>query len=87
MAKQEIKPGQRIRVFQEIDRREGNWVHDLVGTVLSVRPEKTGSWHAHGKDDKLWLNRIRLRKEDGEIATVVVDQHTRLEVLADAGSS
>jgi hypothetical protein len=86
MATREIKPGQRIRVFQEIDRREGNWVRDLVGTVLSVRPEKTGSWHAHGKNDKLWLNRIRLRKEDGEITTVVIDQHTRLEVLADTPS-
>ncbi len=87
MATQDIKPGQRIRVFQEIDRREGNWVHDLVGTVLAVRPEKTGSWHAHGKNDKLWLNRIRLRKEDGEITTIVVDQHTRLDVLADTPSS
>lgn len=87
MVNQEVKPGQCVRVFQEIDRREGNWTHEVVGTVLSVRAEKTGSWHAHGKDDKLWLNRIRLRKEDGEITTVVVDQHTRLEVLSDGLAS
>jgi uncharacterized protein YwbE len=87
MAGQEIKPGQRIRVLQEIDRREGNWTHGLVGMVLSVRAEKTGSWHAHGKSGKLWLSRIRLQKEGGEITTIVVDQHTRLEVLSDAPSS
>jgi hypothetical protein len=83
---QEIQPGQRIRVFQEIDRREDNWVHDLVGTVLSVSPEKTGSWYAHGKDKKLWLNRVRLRKEDGELTTVVIDRHTRLEILSEEPS-
>ena len=70
-------------MWQEIDRRDGNWTHEVVGTVIAAQAEKTGSWHAHGKDAKLWLNRIRLRKEDGEITTVVVDQHTRLEVLAD----
>ena len=87
MLKQQLKPGQRIRLFQEIDRREGNWTHEVVGTVLSVQSEPTGSWHAGGKNDKLWLNRIRLRKEDGEITSVVVDQHTRVEVLCDESSS
>ena len=83
MSKQEIKPGQRIRVYQEVERREGSWTHETVGTVLSVKFEQTGSWHARGKNDKLWLTRIRLRKADGEITTIVSDQHTRLEVLAD----
>jgi hypothetical protein len=86
MIRQQIEPGQRIRVTREIDRREGNWAHEVVGTVLAAQAEKTGSWHAHGKDAKLWLQRIRLQIEDGEITTIVVDQHTRLEVLADAPS-
>jgi hypothetical protein len=81
MAKQEIRPGQRIRVFQEIERREGNWTHETVGTVLAIDAEETGSWHARGKTDKLWLTRIRLRKDSGEITTIVSDQRTRLEVL------
>jgi hypothetical protein len=84
MTKHEIRPGQRIRVSQEIERREGDWQHETVGTVLAVTAEPTGSWHAQGKHDKLWLTRVRLRKEDGEITTVVCDQYTRLEVLGDA---
>ena len=83
MTKQEIRPGQRIRVFQEIERREGSWAHETVGTVLAVDAEQTGSWHARGKNDKLWLTRIRLRKDNGEITTIVSDQCTRLEVLGD----
>jgi len=78
-----LRPGQRIRVYQEIERREGNWVTFVEGRLLSVRPEKTGSWYAHGKDDKLWLNRIRLQKDDGEISTLAVDQYTRVEILED----
>ena len=86
MSTQEIKAGQRVRIYQEIDRREGNWQHEVMGTVVSAEAEKTGSWHAAGKDDKLWLNRIRLRKDDGELTTVVVDQHSRVEVLGEAAS-
>lgn len=86
MTKQEIKPGQRIRVYQEVERREGSWTHETVGTVLSVKSEQTGSWHVRGKNGKLWLTRIRLRKVDGEITTIVSDQHTRLEVLGDTPS-
>ncbi len=81
----DLKPGQRIRVIQAIDRREGSWDHAVVGTVLSVQPQKTGSWFAHGADDKLWLYRVRLQKSDGEISTLTVDQHTRIEPV-DSGA-
>ena len=77
----DIQPGQRVRIYQEIDRREGNWSNAVEGTVVRAEPEKTGSWYAHGADDKLWLYRIRLQKDDGELTTVVVDQHTRCEML------
>jgi hypothetical protein len=79
-----LKPGQRIRVYETVDRREGNWEMSVEGHLLAIRAEKTGSWFAHGKDTRLWLNRIRLQKDDGEISTLTVDQHTRVEVLEDA---
>lgn len=82
-----LKPGQKVRIHQEIDRREGAWSNDVIGTVIDVTPQKTGSWFAHGKDRKLWLNRVKLRKADGEITTLIVDQFTRYEVLADAAAT
>ena len=84
MGNKDLKPGQRVRIIQEIDRREGNWQCKLVGKVVWARSEPTGSWFAHGKNGKLWLGRLRVEKEDGELTTIVVDQHTRLEVLDDA---
>lgn len=81
----DLGPGQRIAVRQMIDRREGAWSSETVGEVVSVQQEKTGSWFAHGKDDKLWLMRIRLRKDDGELTSLAVDQFTDVRVLSDMG--
>ena len=80
----QLQPGQQVRITQEIDRREGSWTNVVTGTVVSVTPEQTGSWYAHGKDHKLWLHRVRLQREDGELTTIVVDQHTSIEPLAPA---
>ncbi len=77
----ECKPGQRVRISQEIDRREGNWRTEVVGVVQFVRPEKTGSWFAHSKDGRLWLLRVQLQKDDGELTTLSVDSLTTVEVL------
>ncbi len=81
MKAEDLKPGQPVRVWQTIDRRESDWITPVVGTVQSVYREKTGSWHAHGKDGRLWLLRLRLVKPDGETTTLVVDHLTRIELL------
>jgi len=41
----------------------------------------TGSWFARGKDDRLWLKRLRLRKADGETTVLVVDDGTSIAKL------
>lgn len=77
----DIKPGMKIRITQVIDRREGDWQLQVVGEVIETFAQKTGSWNAHGKDDKLWLNRIKIRKENGELSLMSVDPATRYEIL------
>jgi hypothetical protein len=84
MTIRDVKPGQRVRLIQEIDRREGAWRAETVGVVDSVHLEKTGSWFAHAKDDQLWLCRVRLRKDDGELTTVTLDPYLEIELLSDA---
>ena len=76
-----IRPGQRVRVHKRIERREGDWELTVEGVVERYGPDWTGSWFAHGKNDKLWLNRILLRKDDGELSDLVVDRFTRVELL------
>jgi len=78
------RPGQQIRIVQTVHRREGDWQQDVSGTVVSVRAEKTGSWYAHARNGQYWLYRIRLRKADGELTTLTIDQRTRIEPLGSA---
>lgn len=77
----QLAPGDRVRVQQAIVGRDQEWTTRVEGVVETCRPEVTGSWYAHGKNDKLWLLRLRLRKADGELTTLVIDHNSRVERL------
>ena len=51
------------------------------GTIEKFEQQKTGSWYAHSKDKKLWLDRLVLKKDDGEIVYVNLDQYSHVDVL------
>ena len=53
----------------------------VEGVVVEAKSRPTGSWFAHGEADRLWLDRIVLRKDDGEVSTLNLDEHSRVEVL------
>ena len=76
-----LKPGQAIRVVQTILGRDKTWKSTVEGVVISCKAEPTGSWYAHGKCDRLWLLRVRLRKLDGEITTLVMDHNSQVAIL------
>ena len=76
-----IKPGMRVRVTQQIAFAQASATTTVEGTVLRFGQQKTGSWFAHAKDDKLWLDRVELRKDDGEIVVCNLDQLSRVEAL------
>ncbi len=42
---------------------------------------QTGVWFAHAKDHKLWLDRLEVRADDGEIIDLNLDAYTRIEVV------
>jgi hypothetical protein len=52
----------------------------VSGIVVSFSQKPTGSWYAHGKDDRLWLDRLTLRKPDGELITLNLDDYSVVEV-------
>lgn len=81
MTQADIKPGTRVRVTQTIERREGPWETEVVGTLVAAEPRKTGSWYAHAKQDRYWLVRLDLRKDDGEVTSLILDRNTRITVV------
>lgn len=77
---QQFAPGQKVAVTQQIPQRDGDcWTTTIVGKVVRFEQEKTGSWYAHAKDDKLWLDRLVLEKEDGEITELILDKYSHIE--------
>lgn len=83
----ELKAGVRIRVTQHMKRRERTWETTVEGVITSVREETTGSWYAHSKENRYWLRRVELTKQDGEITTLTLDQNSIVEVLGDSAAT
>jgi hypothetical protein len=79
-----IKPGMRVRITQQMPLAQSTWTQATEGEVIRVRQAKTGSWFAHAKDDKLWLDRVELRKDDGELVVLNLDQYSVIEPVAEA---
>ena len=77
-----FKPGTLVEVTQQIPQRNDPWTTKSRGTVVKFEQEKTGSWFAHSRHDKLWLDRLTLRKDDGEIIELVLDMYTHVEVIS-----
>jgi hypothetical protein len=80
------KPGQRVRITQQVPRAQNTIVSTTEGTIVRAYQSKTGSWFAHSKDHKLWLDRLEIQKDNGEMAVINLDQYTRVESL-DAGAT
>lgn len=73
--------GQKVRVTQQVPRQSGALSTTIEGEILRFGQQKTGSWFAHSKDDKLWMDRLELKKRDGELVVLNLDQFSRVESL------
>lgn len=79
-----LVPGARVKVTQQIAARNYTWTTTHTGTVVFYEQRTTGSWYAHSKNDRLWLDRLKIRKDDGEILTLNLDEYSVVEIEADA---
>lgn len=75
------EPGTRIRITQQMPFGTDGLSTTIEGIVVRYGQQKTGSWFAHGRDDKLWLDRIEIRTASGEQVICNLDRYSRIEVL------
>jgi len=80
----QYEPGMRVRVTQQIPHGKTAWTTSVEGVIQRFGQQKTGSWFAHSKDDRLWVDRLEIRKDDGEIVVCNLDQYSRVEVIGRA---
>src|SRR3954465_5280569 len=79
-----LQPGVNVKITQQIAARDYTLTSEVRGTVVSFEQKQTGSWFAHSKNDKLWLDRLVIRKPDGEITTLNLDDYSAVEVESPA---
>lgn len=73
-----------MKVTQQIAARDYAWISEVRGTVVSYEQKPTGSWFAHARGDKLWLDRLSIRKDDGEITVLNLDEFSNIEIEQEA---
>ncbi len=77
-------PGSRVRVTQQLPQRDRSWSNTVEGVITRYKQAKTGSWFAHAKDDQLWLDRLELRLDDGELVILNLDRYSVIEEIQDS---
>lgn len=78
--RKQLVPGAKVKITQQIAARDYSLASETVGMIVSYLQKTTGSWYAHSKNDKLWLDRLKIRKADGEIITLNLDDYTVVEI-------
>lgn len=74
-----LQAGVRVRVTQQMPQVEKVWTTSVEGTIMRWRQAKTGSWFAHSQGDRLWLDRLELKREDGEVVVLNLDHYSVIE--------
>ena len=76
-----LQPGDRVQMTHEVkvgfNRRESQ----TVGTVVRTERRRHGLHRRRNQDDKVFSDLIVLRRDDGELTTVTLDEFSVLRKL------
>lgn len=78
---EQYEVGSLVRVTKVLVHGEERSAFVIEGELLRMGQQKTGSWYAHSKDKKLWLDRVEIKKADGEIVVVNLDDQSQIEIV------
>lgn len=77
--RQLLTEGRWVVVTQQVAQGDGVWTTRVEGQVVRYEQHKTVWPFAHSRDGTLWLDRLVLRKADGEIVNLNLDGLSRVE--------
>ena len=78
---QSLKPGDRVEVVHVVTIGPQTWTTTTVGTVVSTERGRHGLHYRRNFDDKVYSDFILVRRDNGELTTVALDEFTTLRVL------
>jgi hypothetical protein len=79
---QSLQAGERVAVNHEVKVGFRTWRTTTEGTFVSKERRRHGLHDARNFDDKVYSDAIVLRRDDGELTTVTLDEFTVVRKLA-----
>jgi hypothetical protein len=71
-------PGTRVRVVQHVRVGHRHWTTEVAGTVESEGLRPIGGMEMGGKGLFCHQLTLQLRRDDGEVTVVALDEHTEV---------
>ena len=77
-----LRPGDRIEVVHEVKVGSSKtWTTKTIGTVVNTERRRQGLHVRRNFDDKVFADTIVLKRDDGELTSVTMDEFTELRRL------
>jgi len=80
--KPQFPPGTRVRVTQYVRVGHRRWMTHLEGVVLSEGRRPVGGIEMGGKASYCHQPTLQLRRDDGELTLVTVDEETEVKTIS-----
>jgi hypothetical protein len=74
----QLQPGDEVEIEHEIKVGMRRWQIVSRGRVVRVERRRHGLHFRRNPDDKVWSDCVVLRRDDGELTTLTVDEFTQV---------
>ncbi len=81
-ALERLQPGQRIRITQKIRVGQKQWQTTAEGAFRAVNYLATGLSTQRVPEDDIIVPTVHFTKDNGELSSITLDEHTRIEILS-----
>ena len=76
-----LQPGEQLEVEHTVKVGFKSWKTVTVGTVVSTERQRHSLHYDRNFDDKVYSDTILLKRDDGELTTVTLDEFSTLKKL------
>jgi hypothetical protein len=77
-----LVPGDRVEIIHEVKVGFRKWQTTTRGNVVKTERRRHSLHYKRNHDDKVFSDVILLRREDGELTTVTLDEFSDLRKLS-----
>ena len=74
----ELAPGDRVEVTHEVKVGFRHWSTKTIGTVVGTDRRRHSLHFNRNFDDKVYSDVLILKRDDGELTTITVDEFTEI---------